>query len=504
MKISNVKKETWIRIIGTVLAVLIVLFLASIKYEFNMDELMSFSLSNSRGTGWVEYNAMNTLYTKGDLNGFMVTQYPFDFLNVIRLQAGDCHPPLFYFGIHFVSSLFPNSLSPMYGISLNIMYYVITSILIFNIIAQHFKHRKMALVCSMVYLFSPAIIEGVLFIRMYTLAAMLSALLIHGCLYVLNKEHVLKGYVYLGIATWLGTLTHYYFYIVLGFTVLYACFVLLKNKDYKHLMQSACVVLLGIGASWIVYPYVFQNIANSAHFKAAIENTLAMSYLSRLLAYYKVNFYGIYFIVLIIAALVYLLSTKKVSLNSVNKNHQLLIPCVTIGYALVISITSTYITNRYMYPIAFMQLMIVTCLYFKVFERCKLPLITNALVILVITIVFSHYRINFDKKLSTVNYAKEKNGYQAVVLTDAQFNYNMSNTLVFDLMNYDNINFSSMQEKPLLNVCDGNKLVIYAWNNMTETEIQEWMRCDVPLQLKDTNLNNASYKIYETVGQSYE
>lgn len=501
MDVRKIKKETWIRIGCTITAIVIVFLLASIKYEFNMDEIMSFSLSNNRGTGWVEYNAFDTVFTNSDFRGFMVTEFPFDFKNVIRLQAGDCHPPLFYFGIHFVSSLFPYTLNPLYGIVPNILYYVVTSILIYKIMDILFQNNKVSSIVSIIYLFSPPIIEGVLFIRMYTLVAMLSALLIYACLLIVNKGQIKKGLILLCVSTLLGTLSHYYFYIVLGLTVLYASIALLKNKEYKLLKQSAIVTLIGVVLSWMIYPYVFQNIVNSSHFKVAIENTMEMSYWSRLLAFYKVNFYGIWFIGLLIGALVWILGIKKVSFKEVNKQNLLLLPFVYLGYTIVVSITATYVTNRYIYPVAFLQVIIITFLYYKVFESLNINWKINFVILLAITVFFANYKMNVDPSKNTIAFAQDKKGAQAIVITDEQFNYNMSNTILFDLKNYETVYFAGINTTPSINLCDASEGIIYAWNTISEEEIVEWMNCDGSPQLRDMNMSNASYKIYEYVEQ---
>ena len=59
------------------------------------------------------------------------TEHRFDYGSVFYNQVHDTHPPLFYMVLHSISSFFPETFSKWYGLFPNIIYFSITSILVY-------------------------------------------------------------------------------------------------------------------------------------------------------------------------------------------------------------------------------------------------------------------------------------------------------------------------------------------------------------------------------------
>ena len=93
-KIKKFLNEYW-PLLVVVLVTIPILFVACFnKNVYNVDESLSYSLSNY-DMGWMNY-PMNGICTRYVMDGYKVTNNPFNFEMVWHWQALDEHPPLYY------------------------------------------------------------------------------------------------------------------------------------------------------------------------------------------------------------------------------------------------------------------------------------------------------------------------------------------------------------------------------------------------------------------------
>lgn len=109
-------------------------------------------------------------------------QFSFDL--VVRNQAEDVHPPLYYLALHTFMSFFVNSFYKWFGIILNLLFSLVTYaciVFIFHRIGKGIiQHRELlALLAGLVYAIAPSTISSVMLTRMYAMFTMWTALILH-------------------------------------------------------------------------------------------------------------------------------------------------------------------------------------------------------------------------------------------------------------------------------------------------------------------------------------
>src|SRR5699024_159571 len=75
-----------------------------------------------------------------------------------------------------------------------------------------------------------------------------------------NKSHTTILLIPIFIATLLGALTHYYFYLYAFFIVAVACIGLLMIKEFKKAIILGVIEVGAIGVAWGIFPAVFSHI----------------------------------------------------------------------------------------------------------------------------------------------------------------------------------------------------------------------------------------------------
>ena len=139
----------------------------------------------------------------------------YNFPLVKEVQSWDVHPPIYYFVLHFVCSLTSGIFSVWQGLVINLVCLAISIILMKRLGTVMLPDNPLLVdIAIMAWGLSPALLSGVVFIRMYMLLTVwiLAVTLLH-----VKKLPDLKFWILLWILTFLGFMTHYYFLIWLVF-----------------------------------------------------------------------------------------------------------------------------------------------------------------------------------------------------------------------------------------------------------------------------------------------
>jgi len=234
-------------------------FVCSRKQELNIDEIYSYVLSNSYHAdklsnddslwgSWVEPDSLSKYLTVQEGERFA-------FDKVYLNNSTDCHPPIYYWLLHSLCSLVPDTFSKWIGLGLNMLFYIISLIIIYRISTTNFDDSGFSYLPILLYGFSPLATETLTFIRMYMLITMFALILMYTHLRMF-KYGITKGRM---IATWLilylGSMTHYYF-VVLGFwmTVIFAIQNIKEAKGGVIKYAAGCLAAEALFV--ITYPYV--------------------------------------------------------------------------------------------------------------------------------------------------------------------------------------------------------------------------------------------------------
>ena len=271
-KIQNIlKNSNLLLLIIIVLQLTLLIYLMYNKVGFFGDEIYTYTTSNSRlgiifeGYGKSTYDC-SYKWSDGQLFKDYITvnkDKRFDYKNVYNIQTLDTHPPFYFYLIHTICSMFPESFSKWYGLSLNIIVFVLTQILLFAVCKQISFNDKYALLTCFSYGFSTLALDCFVYIRMYALLTFFYLLLLY--LYILCLKNQNNIYKFLGIVltVFLGGLTQYHFYVFAFFLSATFVIIALINKKYKMVRLVSCSSILGFVLSILYYPYFFVHVINS-------------------------------------------------------------------------------------------------------------------------------------------------------------------------------------------------------------------------------------------------
>lgn len=275
----GLKRQTAFRLAaGLLFALALVLGLlqAACRYDLKGDELFSYALANNEkhfkflGDPWSQGTYHNGWLYGSDMRAYLQADEGarFHYAMVYKHQQEDVHPPLYYFLLHTVSSLFSGSFSPWLALSVNLAAYAGCLWLLWAL-AQRLVPKARggdwaALALPLVWAVLPCTAQNLVFMRMYMLLSfwvLLFAYLICGVL--VRGGLGPKTALALGLTVFLGSQTHYYFYVYGGLLALLAgLWMLFERWPLKALALYAGSGCAGVLLSVAAYPYIFRHAAD--------------------------------------------------------------------------------------------------------------------------------------------------------------------------------------------------------------------------------------------------
>ena len=193
----------------------------------------------------------------------------FNFPLVAQMQSFDVHPPVYYFLLNIICSLSSGIFSKWQGLILNLIFFVISELLIIAIANKVGNNNKAITWFSLaLFGFSPAIISGITFIRMYMLltSECMALILLHMNMLTDIKNNsslsrFVKYLIQIAVTVYIGFLTHYYFavfaFFVAAFTTLYLFF---SKNTRKTSYIYAITVIAGLLSAVLSYPASLRHI----------------------------------------------------------------------------------------------------------------------------------------------------------------------------------------------------------------------------------------------------
>lgn len=351
------------------------LHFAFAKQGFHVDEIYSYGLSNSY------YNpfptAINEWTPSTYYQNYLMPNHAtaFEYGSVMSNQVNDVHPPLYYLLFHTIASFWQGGFSPMVGLTLNLGAHIATVIVLFFSIYYLTKNFYLSIFAGLFWGLSIGGLSSMLFIRMYHLMGFF----VISLLYLLlrysrsNKSHTTILLIPIFIATLLGALTHYYFYLYAFFIVAVACIGLLMIKEFKKAIILGVIEVGAIGVAWGIFPAVFSHIfasnrgvevlnnANNANFTENLK--LYLSFVQKdLLADVSLPI----FIGVLIGCIFLLCVQRKTLINRVTFLQIAMIILPMGLYIFLVQDLSHYHTARYIYPIySVVAVAVVLVIYFS-------------------------------------------------------------------------------------------------------------------------------------------
>lgn len=221
-----------------------------------MDELWSYGLSNSYYQphmyarfdvdDWDEYNHWND----GSLfRDYLTVQEGerFEYGSVYYNQKYDVHPPLYYYILHTICSVFPNSFSPWYAFSINVLSFAISQIFLYLCVVKISKSKFLGLCTCALWGFSSGAITCGIYLRMYVLLMAFTLAYTYFNLKLIYDGFSKKTMATLCVITYLGSLVQYFFIIYAGVMAACMCVYYLIKKKPKIMLAYGAALLASVG-----------------------------------------------------------------------------------------------------------------------------------------------------------------------------------------------------------------------------------------------------------------
>ncbi len=379
---DNTKKTNYLKILFlSIVVILICCFFISLKKDLYIDELFTYGLSNNSFPldieDYTKYSGEELLlkYTcVKDGQGFNIK-------NVFENQKTDTHPPLYYLLVNFICSFNPNSFSLWYGLLINIILTVVLFWELKYLLNKIIKNELFSTLIVLISFTNHGFINVITFTRMYVMLSCISLLFV---ILIIEKAENLKDeqdfdikFLLLFFITCVtGILTQYHFMILAGIFSIVFCAILIYHKKFKLLIGSVFSGILAIFASYMIFPTMKDHILGTGYGIHSLMNTPDDSTsLTRGIEFLKSihrGFFGHSFIFYVVILLVLIViffghnKKNKISLFTIITENKLYFTLLlsSLIYYFIITFTSNYDFDRYMYNIyPFILIIIASPIY---------------------------------------------------------------------------------------------------------------------------------------------
>lgn len=387
----NYNKQHIIKFTLYSLLVILSVYVCYRKQNISVDEVSTFELSNYPAE---EYNLKEDhLYHPAQGQSFkdkvryQPPQLPwmdlmsvhlghqFDYKNVWDNQSLDVHPPFYYCLIHTICSLFPGEFNMWYGLIVNIFFILMSLWVMFLLLNELTNDQWIKNIIALFFVISPAILNSIALIRMYTIAMFFILILSYLFVKLYNTQNWnWKTLVPIAICTILGALTHYYIILYVVATTIVFLFVLLSEKKYKKMLAISSIMIFCAIIAIVIFPSMIDHTLGSGvhgqNARAAILNFASIK--QRMHRFFSMDDALLFGFMLPIVILAYIsfvvwLIVRKIrrgipigiDANTIKKWIIIIIP--TFVFFVIVAQTATYIADRYHYPIYPLIIVIVLC-----------------------------------------------------------------------------------------------------------------------------------------------
>lgn len=310
----------------------------------------------------------------------------FNYFSVYYNQSRDVHPPLFYFLVHFVSTIFYGTFSKYVIFSINLIFFIGT-LLVINKIMKNLNKEKLGIPTMILYGGSIGCISTVMFQRMYMMLTFFSVLYLYLTIKFIQDDFIVKKKYPWILTILFGFLTQYYFciYIVLVF-ILISIYLIIK-KQYKKLYNYFIVHIIPAIIGIAFYPasiyhifFSYRGIEGSGSSKSIFESIIY--YLNQI--YKLFGFKNLLLIIIIISIILFI--KNKVTIDKKKYKYLIILILPVIMYILIVSKIAPFLgedyTSRYImltFPIIAISIMYLLSLISK---SSIIPLIISVVLVI--------------------------------------------------------------------------------------------------------------------------
>lgn len=374
------------------------------KEYLHIDEVYSYGLAS--------YDKVEIQDNEDFYNNWHSKEYYLDYLEVQKdelwnfkpvyeNQKNDVHPPLYYLLLRTLMNFTPNNFTIWTGIALNIIIYSFITVFMYLILYKLLQGEEKAHIKAIIFSFMSSVIlaalSNAIYIRMYSLLTL--EILITTFLHIKLSESErinFKLFIYIGIITLAGILTHYYFLFYIFALYLLFSIKYIKAKRTKEIIYyNISVVGAGI-LSLIIFPYSIGHIFFGYRGKGAISNFEKIGViLSNICEHiHNLNYYafnGTLLLVLSMIAGTFIYNkTHKKSIMQITKEQKEILKVIIFGstfFFILASIASPWRVLRYIVPVCGLIFATVIYILYKLFKTGTSEKISSVIVIILFVII---------------------------------------------------------------------------------------------------------------------
>lgn len=258
-------RRCWALVLVFVIVTGVCFLFAGRKSGMFIDEIYAYGLSNSHYAPFLtdikDGEMVGKTFTRQELFDYVAVTdgERFDFGSVYYNQVHDVHPPLHYWLLNAVCSLFPNTFTKWTGLALNYVLYMLTMFVLYKTVRKLGYSRGSGTAAAVLYGLSVIGMSTFVMIRMYMLLTLLTVVLMY-LIVCLMREFKPKYCILTGLVLLAGLITQYYFVFYAFFLCAgYVIYALMK-KEYKALAWFIPCALVGALSLLLVFPACLNHL----------------------------------------------------------------------------------------------------------------------------------------------------------------------------------------------------------------------------------------------------
>ena len=361
-------KLTGMYIFAALLGLVLAVFFGFQKKGYYIDEYYTYTLANGRQLGiaiengnWQDTGSFMDQMVSDESENFHLSQ-------VYEATSNNVHPPLYYYLIHLSSSFYTGRFSKWTGLIVNILLWIPSLFLAYGLATELSPENKVVAFAAFVcYAFSPAILSGLMLIRMYIPLHLFTMLYAYILIKDMKRDEISikKFLIPVFVTGFCGFMTQYYFVIVMFFMTAFYILLMLKlpfdRANIKRLLIFGATALFSLIATYFYWPvsvyHIFKGYRGADSFNSLVSTTNTSSRVALFFGNLSDNVFGgllIVPLVFFIIGFVLAIKNKEAVRNSVRARQMVVLAFSSICYFLVITkigLKAAYASNRYVYPV---------------------------------------------------------------------------------------------------------------------------------------------------------
>lgn len=254
-----------------------VIYWGTQKEGFHLDEMFSYEQVGNTEYPKPQFDrpdepCMNTWHSREYYEDYLVisSDEAFDITAFYRSASkNDAHPPIYLVLLGmFISAVSPNHFTKWSGLALNIIFFILTLLVIYDISRRLLKKEKLALLAVFLSGISVGMVSTSVFIRPYMLLTLFVVAFVDIHIRMIGQKRQpqlssrkrISQYIGLALLFIGGSLSHYYFLIFAFFLCLSYWLALFFAKERRPLWEYTLVIAGSFFAYLFMWPEFYRDL----------------------------------------------------------------------------------------------------------------------------------------------------------------------------------------------------------------------------------------------------